>query len=47
MADVVACLTCQGNGTIQKNKIVKGKSVWVTEKCPAGCRDGKVNKKLI
>lgn len=44
---VVACQNCHGQGTVQVNKIVKGKSVWVTQKCPAGCNNGKVEKKLI
>jgi len=44
---VEACQTCHGHGTIMRNVIKDGKSVWVAEKCPAGCRNGKVNKKLI
>lgn len=47
MANVVACQNCQGNGTVQVNKIVKGKSVWTTETCRACGGSGKVNKKLI
>lgn len=45
--DVVRCQTCQGNGTIRVNKIVKGKSVWVTETCPARCQNGKISKRLL
>jgi DnaJ-class molecular chaperone len=44
---VEECQNCHGNGTVQKEKIVDGKSVWTTEKCPAGCRNGKVDRKLI
>lgn len=43
---VEACQTCHGknNGKIYK-EIKPGDWQWV--KCPAGCRKGKVNKKLI
>lgn len=41
---VVACQNCHGQGTIQK-EVKPGK--WETQKCPAGCDNGKVEKKLI
>lgn len=44
MADVVACQTCHGNGKIHK-EVKPGK--WEWQKCPAGCRDGKVSKRLL
>jgi len=44
MPNVVACQTCHGNGKIHK-EVKPGKWEWV--KCPAGCNNGKVNKKLI
>lgn len=44
---VEACQHCHGQGTVLVERIVNGKSTWVRIKCPAGCRDGKVNKKLI
>ncbi len=47
MGEVVACQNCHGNGTVQVNKIVNGKSVWVEEKCRACGGSGRVNKGLI
>lgn len=47
MGKVVRCQNCQGNGTVQVNKIVKGKSVWVTETRRACGGSGKVNTGLI
>lgn len=47
MGEWVRCQNCQGNGTVKVNKIVNGKSVWVDEKCPAGCNNGKVNTGLV
>jgi DnaJ-class molecular chaperone len=41
---VVACQTCHGNGTILK-EVKPG--VWKEVKCPAGCNDGKVEKRLL
>jgi DnaJ-class molecular chaperone len=41
---VEACQNCQGQGTILK-EVKPGK--WETVKCPAGCRNGKVDRKLI
>jgi hypothetical protein len=41
---VEACIHCQGNGKIYKET---SPGVWEEVKCPAGCRKGKVNKKLI
>lgn len=47
MGKVVACQNCHGNGTVQVNKIVKGKSVWVDEDCRACNGTGKINTGLI
>lgn len=47
MAKWVACQTCHGNGVVQVEKIVNGKSTWKTEKCPAGCINGKVNTGIL
>lgn len=44
---VVACQNCHGQGKVQVNKIVNGKSVWVSETCRACGGSGKVNTKLI
>ncbi len=41
---VVACQTCHGNGTIMKED-PPGK--WKEVKCPAGCNNGKVEKRLL
>lgn len=41
---VEACQNCHGQGTVLQ-EVKPGK--WVRIKCPAGCRDGKVDKKLI
>lgn len=41
---VVACQTCHGNGTIEK-EVKPGK--WETQPCPAGCDNGKVETKLL
>jgi hypothetical protein len=41
---VEACQTCHGQGQVYR-EYKPGK--WRYEKCPAGCRDGKVNRRLI
>lgn len=41
---VEACSNCHGHGKILK-EVKPGK--WQEIKCPAGCRNGKVHKRLI
>ena len=44
MAEVVACQNCHGQGQVYQ-EVKPG--VWKWIKCPAGCNNGKVNKRLI
>ena len=48
MAEVEACINCHGQGTVMVETIgVDGKAKWERVKCPAGCQNGKVQKRII